>query len=248
MGIKKVSDSDFEGIILDPGNYEDEINQIEIPHERARKRNGALTEDEQTILRSGQRKSMWVARISRPGAIYDESAAAQTFSEGKMVDSMGGNGDIPGNEERGFSARKNDFEHMPSFRKFYKRISRMPIRRAFWGKRESRPIADKFHGREFVISEKGDPEINGGYQIKSPSVDWAVSEIAIEIHFADGKILTKTGRRAQIGICGFRCTKLQREMLSFDIVFLYPGWVTKAQWCPHLVIREKPNHCFMVST
>ena len=32
MGIAKLSDSDFEGLISDSDNYEDEINQIEIPH------------------------------------------------------------------------------------------------------------------------------------------------------------------------------------------------------------------------
>ena len=45
-------DPDSEGIILDPDNYEGEINHIEISHERKRRRNDALTEAEQTISRS----------------------------------------------------------------------------------------------------------------------------------------------------------------------------------------------------
>ena len=63
----------MRGIISDYNNYEGRINQIEIPHERARRRNDALTEEEeQTILRSKLGKLMWVARIARPGAIYAE--------------------------------------------------------------------------------------------------------------------------------------------------------------------------------
>ena len=42
-----------------------------------------------------------------------------------------------------------------------------------------------------------------GYRIKFERSDWAECEIAIEIIRDAGGILTKTGRRAQIGICGF---------------------------------------------
>ena len=96
-----MGDSDFEYIILEPDNYEDKINHIEIPHERERQRNGALTEEEQTILRSELCELMWIARITRQAAIYDASAADQTFHEGKMVDSAVGNGDFSENEENG---------------------------------------------------------------------------------------------------------------------------------------------------
>ena len=83
MGIGEVSDSDSEGIIPDAGNYEAEIKHIEMPRERARRRNEAPTEEEKAISRSKLRKLIWVARIARPGAIYDASAAAQTFAVGK---------------------------------------------------------------------------------------------------------------------------------------------------------------------
>ena len=76
-------DSDSECVILDSDNYEGEINHIEISHARTRQRNEALTEEDQTISRSELGKLMWVARIARPGAIYDAPAAAQTFSVGK---------------------------------------------------------------------------------------------------------------------------------------------------------------------
>ena len=41
------------------------------------------------------------------------------------------------------------------------------------------------------------------YEIKFPIGDRCENEISIEIHCAAGKILTKTGSRARIGICGF---------------------------------------------
>ena len=62
------------------------INRIGISHERMMMTPGEiLTENEQTALRSELGKLMWIARIARPGAIYDASAAAQTFSVEEMV-------------------------------------------------------------------------------------------------------------------------------------------------------------------
>ena len=52
MAIGEVSDSDFDGLISDPGNYEGRINQIEIPRERANQRNEALTEAYRSTSRS----------------------------------------------------------------------------------------------------------------------------------------------------------------------------------------------------
>ena len=46
-------------------------------------------------------------------------------------------------------------------------------------------------------------EGEAAYGIKFPSVDWGGKEVAIEIHCDEGQILTKTGTRAQIGICVF---------------------------------------------
>ena len=51
-GAEKGIDSDSECLILDPGNYEGEINQVEIPHERTKRRTDDLTAEEQSILRS----------------------------------------------------------------------------------------------------------------------------------------------------------------------------------------------------
>ena len=85
-GAWEVVDSDSEGIILDSNNYEDEIDHIGIPHERARGRNEAITEEDHAISRSELGKLMGVARIERPGAIYDAAADSQIFSVGKTID------------------------------------------------------------------------------------------------------------------------------------------------------------------
>ena len=75
-GVGKLSDSDSEGLILDSDNFVGKISRIEIPHERAKERNGALTEEDQASLRKVLGELMWIARIARPGAIYDASATA----------------------------------------------------------------------------------------------------------------------------------------------------------------------------
>ena len=49
---------------------------------------------------------MRMARIARPGAIYDASAAAQTFSEAGAVEISKGREDVSGNEEKGIKGRR----------------------------------------------------------------------------------------------------------------------------------------------
>ena len=73
-------------MVLDPNKYEDDIKQIEISHERMMEPGEILTENEQAALRSELGKLMWIARIARPAAIYDDAASAQTFSTGEMMD------------------------------------------------------------------------------------------------------------------------------------------------------------------
>ena len=62
---------------------------------------------------------MGSARIARPGAIYDASAAAQTFSVGKTIDILGEKEDFSENEENEDpqKERENDFEQIPGFSK-----------------------------------------------------------------------------------------------------------------------------------
>ena len=81
----RVKNEDFEGEALCSNKYENKINRIEIPRDRMITPNELLTEAEQTMLRSEMGKLMRIARISRPDAIYDASAAAQTFSTEEMV-------------------------------------------------------------------------------------------------------------------------------------------------------------------
>ena len=60
---------------------------------------------------------MRIARIARRGATYDASAAAQTFSVGKMVDILEGKEDFSENAGKGGSPKesKTDFEKIPGF-------------------------------------------------------------------------------------------------------------------------------------
>ena len=52
MGILKIENDGFDGIVLDSNGYEDKINHIAISHERMMAIGEILTENEQTILRS----------------------------------------------------------------------------------------------------------------------------------------------------------------------------------------------------
>ena len=113
---------EFGGIIPDSGNYEGEIDNIEISHERTRHPNEPLTEEEHAIWRSGLGKLMRIARIARPGAIYDAPADAQTFPEGELLDVLEQKGDILANgENEDFRKEKEkDFEHIPGLSEFIK--------------------------------------------------------------------------------------------------------------------------------
>ena len=71
-----MGDADCEGVILDPDNYVDKIGQNLNP---ARKK----SEEGRCDFTVGIRK---LIRDARPGAIYDASGAAQTFTEGGIVD------------------------------------------------------------------------------------------------------------------------------------------------------------------
>ena len=85
---------------MDARKYEDEINHIEISHERTRAPKEPLAEADQSILRSELAKLMRIARIARPGAIYDASAAAQTFSDCEIIEFLEKGGEILENEEK----------------------------------------------------------------------------------------------------------------------------------------------------
>ena len=54
-----------------------------IPHARSKEKDDFLNEREQSVMRSELVKLMRLARIDRPDAIYDASAAAQNFANFK---------------------------------------------------------------------------------------------------------------------------------------------------------------------
>ena len=83
--IMKIKNDDSEGVVLDLNKYDGEINRVGISHGRMIEPDGILTGVEQTIPMSVLGKLMRIARIARPGAIYDDSASAQTVATGGMI-------------------------------------------------------------------------------------------------------------------------------------------------------------------
>ena len=67
----------------------------------------------------------------------------------------------------------------------------------------------------------------GKYQIKFPSVDWAEEDIEIEVHCDAGPIVTKTGNRAQLGICGFIRNKINEKKQKRELPYRYSDFMVK---------------------
>ena len=172
MEIGKVSDSDFECVILDSDNYEDKINQVGIPNERGRQRNVALTEEEPAILRSELGKLMRIARIARPGAIYDASAAAQTFPEGKWSTQWSKMRISPKMQKREIFRRKGRMI-MSTFHVLKKTQERQSdVNKVDLLKKNKKTDPPKTHFTVgFGISEKGDTKIKGTRQISNKISD-----------------------------------------------------------------------------
>ena len=63
---------------------------------------------------------MWIARISRPGAIDDAPAAARTFTEGEMIDREDEKEELSKIEEKESLPKviTNGLEHMPGLQDF----------------------------------------------------------------------------------------------------------------------------------
>ena len=93
--IEKVSDSDCECVIWDADNYEDKINYIEISHERAKRRNEALTEADQTIPRSELGKIDVGWKDCATGRDLRRIGRRANFLRGEVIDSIVGNADFP---------------------------------------------------------------------------------------------------------------------------------------------------------
>ena len=88
-------------------------------------------------------------RIARPGAIYDDSADAQTFHGGKTIDTLGRNGDFP-ETNRSKIPRKGggDFDHMAGFSKSL-HVIQSDVSNVGLLKKNERPGPSKTH---FVVS------------------------------------------------------------------------------------------------
>ena len=115
--ISKVNSADFNGIDVGSNKYEDKINTIEISHARTRTPNVPLGESGLAILRLELGKLMWIARVARPGVMYDALAAAQTFPGGKMIDFLDNGGKFLEYKEKAAKEKEKekDFGHMPGF-------------------------------------------------------------------------------------------------------------------------------------
>ena len=182
------------------------VDHIEIPHERPRQRNDALMVEEQAIFRSGLGKLMRIARIARPGAIYDASAAAQTFSDGWRLEVLehGGWAILEnGENEVPTSEKKEDFERMSGFSKFMgDRQKGVNTSNLLKKNKKIGTWTTHFTVQNLIFSKKGIRKLKGEgvTKLSSQSYIGAKNEIAIEIHCDAGQMLTKTGSRSQIGI------------------------------------------------
>ena len=102
--------------------YGDKIKSIECSHARMRTPHEPLTEGELSILRMELGKLTWIARMARPGLIYDADAAAQEFPNGginvgkREEETLKEEEEIRKKEEGG----KEDFGHMPGCINFQK--------------------------------------------------------------------------------------------------------------------------------
>ena len=149
-------------------------------------------------MRSELGKLMWVARIARPGAIYDASAAAQNFANFK-----------PENCDAELLLL-GMIKEMPMLIILNRVISNTFLHLNFAGNKPgSANNANPFRQRKkagaskthFAVANLIFKESNheskreGKYQIKFPSMDWGEEDIEIEVRCDAGQILNKTGSR-----------------------------------------------------
>ena len=76
-------------------------------------------------MRSELGKLMWLARIARPGAIYDASAAAQNFANFKPEIDDEENSFEENEKENAYTdnPKPSDFDHIPGFKNFMEKKS-----------------------------------------------------------------------------------------------------------------------------
>ena len=107
---------------------------------------------------------MRIPRISRPGAIYDASAAEQIFPGRKIIATLEGNWDISENEEKEYPQKesKNNSDHIHGFTKILQ-CKQSDVNKVRLLKK-TRGNVDKSRILRYRIlfSEKGSPAIKGG--------------------------------------------------------------------------------------
>ena len=87
----------------------------------------------------------------------------------------------------------------------------------------------------------------GKYQTKSPIVDWGREDIEIEIRRDAGRILTKAGSRAQVGIRGFIRNKISGEVKieEFHCGIAIPRSISKSSRVETYSYAGGSNRCFV---
>ena len=108
---------------------------------------------------------------------------------------------------RKFNERnENDFDRIRGFTKFLQ-CGRMGVNKVnvLEGNKKVDPTETHFAVSNLIFLKKATRKLKGEgkYKIRPPSADCAGNGISIEIHGDAGGIVTKSGSRAQIGICGF---------------------------------------------
>ena len=151
------------------------------------------------------------------------------------------------------SEKKEDHEHIPGLAKFTAERRKDVIKVNLPVKsKKIDPSKTHFTVQNIIFSQKAIRELKGegACEIKPPIVGRGENEIAIEIHCDAGKILTKTGSRAQIGICVFLRKQITERTKNVSCVneSMYLGLVTKALSSQRLVLRGKYKQCFTVAT
>ena len=109
---------------------------------------------------------MWIARIGRPGEIYNASAAVQTFSECKWSIRWPKMGNFWKWENGDFQKARMIFDHMPVFSNFLQGEPSDVNKVNILKKTRNRAHLKQILRRLIFIFWKGDPEIKGDVNIK----------------------------------------------------------------------------------
>ena len=147
-------------------------------------------------MRSELGKLMWLARIARPDAIYDASAASQNFANWKPDVSKGEISEDEIQEEhiKVDVSKPNDFEYMPGFKDFQLEDSKEANEVDLFKKpKKADTSKTHFAVENLLFLKKAIRKLKGEgkYQIRFPSMDWAEEDIEIEVRCDAGQILTK---------------------------------------------------------